>query len=139
MFQLYSYFENSFAYLMDVYPPKYRHLLPPLSKLQGVQFSPVTLDFFKINIKRKLKFFTKNSCKGKMGWLIVSEIWGSIETNLLSTCWQCWHGAGAGAFGMILRVKSNLSCSSLSCFLAFFVFFAQQALRFSSKIDRISL
>ena len=30
-----------------------------------------------------------------MGWLIVSEIWDSIEANLLLAR---WHGAGAGVF-----------------------------------------
>ena len=41
-FRLSSYFQKFFAYLIEVCPPKYRHLLPPLSKLQGVEFSPIT-------------------------------------------------------------------------------------------------
>ena len=40
------------------------------------------LIFFKTNIKRKLNFFTANSCKDKMEWLVVSEIWVSIEAIL---------------------------------------------------------
>ena len=38
-----------------------------------------------------------------MGWLIVLEIWGSIEANLSSAR---WHGAGAGAFGCMHNSQS---------------------------------
>ena len=38
-----------------------------------------------------------------MGWLIVLEIWGSIEANLSPAR---WHGAGAGAFGCMHNSQS---------------------------------
>ena len=38
-----------------------------------------------------------------MGWLIVSEIWDSIEANLL---FVRMHGAEAGAFGCIRDSQS---------------------------------
>ena len=43
VFWLSSYFQSLFPYLMEVYPPEYRHLLPSLSKLQGVEFSSITI------------------------------------------------------------------------------------------------
>ena len=42
LLRLSLYFQNFFAYLMEVYSPKYRHLLPPFYKLQGLEFSPIT-------------------------------------------------------------------------------------------------
>ena len=63
-----------------------------------------------------------------MGWLIVSEIWGSIEANLLSAC---WHGAGAGAFGCMHDSQSSKQFKLFVSFLRFFVFFEQQVLRLS--------
>ena len=36
VFRLSSYFQTLFAYLMEFYPPKYRHLLQPLSPITSV-------------------------------------------------------------------------------------------------------
>ena len=49
VFRLFSYFrvwkhsELGTSLLVGSLPPKYRHLLPPLSKLQGVEFSLITI------------------------------------------------------------------------------------------------
>ena len=61
------------------------------------------LIFFKLISKRKLNFFTTKFYKDKMGWLIVLEIWGSIEAKLSPAY---WHGAGAGAFSCMHNSQS---------------------------------
>ena len=84
------------------------------------------LIFLKTNIKRKLSFFATKSYKDKMGWLIVLEIWGSIEENLSPAR---WHGAGAGALKCELNFLWVISKgfftpfhSVISIFDYFFIF-----------------